>query len=366
LWRLTARRWIQVAVHILFVSALILLAEPVYQRVKLAVSPEISFGQALPFWFWTLFGLLILAPLIALWRNLSALAMIIAEAATQEGGAERRLRPLIEFAVRAVAGVVLIVWLLALLPNPGTILGAAGGVLLVLAGVTLVFWRRLVWLHSRLEIELLQQLARASHSTSTSSWSLHQPDAYRDWNLELDEVTVPGDSARAGCTLGALAIRSQFGCSVIGIDRQGYGISNPRADTVLFPRDKMLLLGQKEQVQRAARFLGATAEAGVREGFDDLLMESTVVPAGSPVAGRSLIELELINRLGVQIGAIRRGSRDQVAPAGDERLQEGDELLVLGLVENLRAFENLLAPPVDGEPPSGHPDPEGGAPKPIN
>jgi CPA2 family monovalent cation:H+ antiporter-2 len=347
LWRLTARRWIQVAVHILFVSALILMAAPVYERVKQWIGPQAAYGAALPFVFWTVFGLLVLAPLIAIWRNVSALAMILAESATKGTGPERRLRPLIEFALRAVSCGVLVVWLLALLPTGGSILGAAGAVLLVLLLVTVVFWRRFVRLHSRLEIELLEQLQQASRSTSTSNWSAVQPDAYRDWNLELDEVTLPGDSPRAGTSLGQLAIRSQFGCSVIGIDRQGFGISNPRAGTVLYPRDKLLLLGEKEQLESAARFLGASG-SGPREGFDDLLMETLHVPAGSPFAGQTLIELRLIDRFGVQVGAIRRGKTRLVTPAGDERILVGDQLLMLGVAENLRAFATQLAPVVDG------------------
>jgi len=349
LWRLTARRWIQVALHILTVSALILMAVPIYERVKPWAGPQVSFGAALPFAFWTLFGLVLLAPLIAIWRNISALAMILAESATQPGGAERRLRPLIEVALRAVSSGVLLVWLLALLPTGGTILGAAGAVLLVLILAAVVFWRRFVNLHSRLEIELLEQFKRASRTTSASSWSLTQPDAYHDWNLELDEVTLPGDSPRAGTSLGQLALRVQFGCSVIGIDRQGFGISNPGASTVLYPRDKLLLLGEKLQLESAARFLGASGSDN-REGFDDLVMETTQVPEASPLVGMSLIDLQLINRYGVQIGAIRRGRQRIVAPAGGESIQAGDQLLVLGVAENLRAFAAQLAAPPDDAP----------------
>lgn len=348
LWQLTARRWVQIALHVLFVSALILMAVPAYQQVQFILSPAHALGQALPFLFWTAFGLLILAPLIAIWRNVSALAMIIAESATQSGGGERRLRPLIEFAVRGVSSGVLIVWLLTMLPNPGTILGAAGAVFLVLAGVALIFWRKFIRLHSRLEIELMERLQQASRSTSASSWSLMQPDVYRDWALELDEVMLPGDSPHAGSTLAQLAIRTQFGCSVIGIDRQGFGISNPRATTILFPRDKLLLLGEKDQLNQAARFLGAMGDRGAREGFDDLLMETMRVPAGSSLTGKSLVELQLINRFGIQIGAIRRGARCLVAPSGNEVIQPDDQLLVLGVAENLHALETILPPPAEG------------------
>src|SRR5690606_11766252 len=117
------------------------------------------------------FGVLLLAPLIAIWSNISALALILAESATHGAGSGSRMRPLIEFARRAVSFAVLLIWLLALLPAEGAVLGATGGVLLVLFLVGIVFWRRFVRLHSRLEIELLDQLEQASRPTTKSGWS---------------------------------------------------------------------------------------------------------------------------------------------------------------------------------------------------
>jgi CPA2 family monovalent cation:H+ antiporter-2 len=147
----------------LFVSALLLFATPIYLKIKAHVSEDWLFPRGLPVLFWTVFGLVLLAPLIAIWRNISALAMILSEAATAGVRRQPRLRPLLETALRVVALVALVTWLVALLPAGWSLLGAAGVVLLLLVFVATVFWRRLVRLHSRLEIELLEQLP-ASHS----------------------------------------------------------------------------------------------------------------------------------------------------------------------------------------------------------
>jgi CPA2 family monovalent cation:H+ antiporter-2 len=212
-WRLTSKRFLQVGIHMLFVSALLLFATPIYAKLKATLGEDWIFPRGLPFLFWIGFGLLLLGPLIAIWRNVSALAMILAEAATMGVRRQQRLQPLLEAAFRGVALVALIAWLLALLPSGWSLLGAAGVVLLVLALVATVFWRRLVRLHSRLEIELSEQFQRASHSTSTSAWSDALPQQTGDWQLDIDEVTLPSDSAHAGKTLGQLAVRKAFGCS---------------------------------------------------------------------------------------------------------------------------------------------------------
>jgi len=350
LWRLTGKRFLQVGIHMLFVSALLLFATPAYVKLKAGVGEDWLFPRGLPIVFWSAFGLLVLGPLIAIWRNVSALAMILSEAATSGDARQRRLRPLLETALRVVALIALLLWLGALLPTGWSLLGAAGAVLLLLIIVAAVFWRRLVRLHSRLEIELLEQFKRASHSTVTSAWSDDLPQQTADWNLDIDEVTLPSDSAHTGKTLGQLAVRKTYNCSVVGIDRQGYGIVNPRADTVLYPQDKLLLLGSAEQLARAARELGASTSAETLTDFDELTMETLTVPADCPLAGRPLVELDLIRKTGVQIGGIRRGRERNLTPSGRDQLQVGDVLLVLGTHAQIKEFAEMLLAPAPESP----------------
>ena len=344
-WRLTSGRFVQVAVHMLFVSALLLFATPIFLKIREHVGNDILFPRGLPFVFWSCFGLLLLGPIIAIWRNISALSMIVAEAATAGALRQQRLRPLLETALRVVALLLLGAWLGALLPPGWSLVGVAGVVLLLLILVGIVFKRRLVRLHSKLEIELMEQLKRASHSASKSAWSHALPDQTADWHLDIDEITLPGDSAHAGRTLGQISVRKNFGCSVVGIDRQGYSIVNPSADTVLYPQDKLLLLGSVEQLARAARELGATSSVESGSDFDELTMESLVVPADCPLAGRPLVELDLIRKTGVQIGGIRRGKERRLSPSGRDHFEGGDALLVLGTHAQIKQFAAQLLPP---------------------
>ncbi|MHB1305899.1 MAG: cation:proton antiporter domain-containing protein [Limisphaerales bacterium] len=345
LWRLTGKRFLQIGLHVFFVSALILSVNPIYEPVKAALGRDWLVPGGLPFLFWSVFGLLILAPVIAIWRNLTAMAMIVAESATLGSPRQARLRPLFEFVLRTVASVLLIAWGLTLLPAGWSLLGVAGGVLLLLAIVAAVFWRRLVLLQSRLEIEVAGRFRRASHATSTSAWSLALPVQSADWDLDIDEVTLTSDSAHVGQTLGQTALRQRFGCSVVGIDRQGFGIANPSAGTVLYPQDKLLLLGGADQLALAARELGRASppDAGPTD-FDGMTMETFVVPEQSPLVGPTLVELDLIRRVGVQIGGIRRGKQRNGSPRGSDRLAVGDSLLVLGTPAQLHAFRSHLLP----------------------
>jgi CPA2 family monovalent cation:H+ antiporter-2 len=345
LWKLARKRLLQTGILIFLVSALLIFIRPIYERAQMGIERDGTPGELFPFVFWSLFGILLLGPMIAIWRNLSALIMIVADAATLGNPRQSVLRPLLERVLSAAALFLLSLWLLAVLPSGWSLLGAAGGVLLLLLIVAGVFWRRFVKLQTRLEIRLVDRLHRASQVTSASAWSDTLPQQTADWNLEIDEVTLPADSIHAGKTLRQTALRTTFGCSVLGIDRQGFGIVNPNSDTVLYPHDKLLLLGEHGQLTRAARELLRFAPAAeLPTSFDELTMETVQVPAGCPLAGKVLLDLDLIRKYGVQVGGIRRGTHSTFSPGGKDHFEVGDELLLLGTHSQINEFCQHLIP----------------------
>ena|SRR5208282_2931895 len=55
-----------------------------------------------------------------------------------------------------------------------------------------------------------------------------------------------------------LSLRSQFGCSIVGVDRQGYPVPSPGPDTELFPGDELLVLGTATQIQHVRAFFDSS------------------------------------------------------------------------------------------------------------
>ncbi len=342
LWKLTGKRLVQTALHLLFISGAIVAAYPVYSRAKEWLGEDWLFPNGVAFIFWTLFGLVLLAPLISVWRNISALALIFAEAATKKEKRRRILSPLIENAIRTVGGAVILAWLIALVPGALVNRWLVIGILVVLAGAAAIFWRRLVHLHSHVEIELQVQLKSATNATTQSKWTEPHFDQ-EDWGLQIEEIVIPDDSEHAGKAIKVLRLRTDWACSIIGVDRGGYALSNPSPDEHLYPGDKLLLLGSPEKLPIAAEFLNRRGTVSDQDSFDELNTETVVVPAGSQAIGKSMIELDLIRRFQVQIGGIERLGKRIVPPAGYDCIADGDQLLVLGTHQQIRNFENWLS-----------------------
>src|SRR5690606_34801773 len=75
----------------------------------------------------------------------------------------------------------------------------------------------------------------------------------------------------------------------------------------------------------------------------DMHLAEVELPAGSVAMGRSLQELALRERYGVNIALIERGDRTIPVPARDERLLPGDNLVLIGTDEQLVKVNNELA-----------------------
>ncbi len=340
IWKLTGRRFGQVGLHLLFISALLLLWQPGYRALEGVVGRDWLFPRALPVLFWTGFGVLLFGPLLALWRNVEAILMILAEGATRGNPRRPNLQPLVLGAMKLVAGGLLVAWLLALLP-----LGGASPwlVLLVAAAVLAVgslSWNRLLRWHNRVEVELRSQLRNASSGAGFTIPLLDQPDT---WNLEIDEIPLPPQSELGGRRIRDIGLRQQVGCSIIGIDRQGFVFTNPRADEALYPGDRLLLLGTADQLDRAERLLTAgTLPGDPGEAFADLTNETVRIPVDSHAGGRTLQELDLIRRFGVQLCGIQRGRERRVLPDGQTTLEPGDRLLVVGTHDRINEFRGWI------------------------
>ncbi len=75
--------------------------------------------------------------------------------------------------------------------------------------------------------------------------------------------------------------------------------------------------------------------------WDTHLVELTVAPE-SKLVGRSLVELSIREKYGVNIAMIERGKMNIPTPGRDERLYPHDKILVIGTDDQLAAVQNLF------------------------
>jgi CPA2 family monovalent cation:H+ antiporter-2 len=340
LWGLVRRPLGQVGLWTVVLSALVVTAPRVWRWLR---AEGIAGGEG-GVWLWGFglgVGLLALPLALAWWRSLGVVVMVLAEAATRGSPRQKRLQPLLEGALRVVATAAGLEWLALLLPPGVSLAGSAGVLVTGLLVAAVVLRKRLIRWQSRLEWELRQQWPGGrTGTTAGSALGLSGTD---EWDLDVVEVELPGDSAHAGRSLAELKLRERFGCTIVGIERQGWPITNPGGEACLYPHDKLLVLGAPQALEGAINYLRLAGAGAGPAAFPDLALETVVVPEGSPAAGRTLRELDWIRRFGIQVAAIGRAGMQKVAPTGWDRIESGDELLVLGTHEQIKRFTASLS-----------------------
>jgi CPA2 family monovalent cation:H+ antiporter-2 len=341
LWKLSRKRLAQVGVGALFVTGLVVFSGQLFALVEAWPVARRVPPDLLQLAFWTALTMVTLGPLVAIWRNLSAMAMLYAEVSTKDHAQAARLRPLTETGLKIGFAAAIYLWLAAILPAEGT-----AKWLLVVSGVValaalIVLRRKLILWHSEMEVELLNafETADTKMTATTAPWL----QSHVDWNLHMIDCTLPDLADCQGKRIAELGLRSRFGCSVVGIERQGFMIPLPGPDAVLYPRDKVLLLGTTEQVNAGKAFLGAVTGAhGADSVFGEVRMETLELPMGSRAVNRTLGDLSPARSHGVQIAGVHRGSQRILNPTAQEILRAGDELLMLGTPVQIRDFKQWL------------------------
>jgi CPA2 family monovalent cation:H+ antiporter-2 len=342
-WKLIRGRLLQTGVEVLFVTGVMLFSP---QLLDLLRANAASFGvelRTLGWTFWSVIAIIVLVPLVAIWRNLAAMAMIVGESV----GSDTRLPAgVVRNTLLGLVAVGLGMWIYALVPFDQ--LGIWGWIVIGVSAtvVVAVFSHKLIYWHSQWQSSVRDVLAEDPRVVTEAAAVAARGKRLQDleqWQLHLNEVIVPDAAGYGGQTLAQLSIPANFGCAVLELERNGHVITAIRPDLRVYPGDKLLLLGQTGQLQNAREYLLRARAAGDQsEEFRGSVLETFLVPPG-PKAGRTLAELRLAQFTGTRIVGIDRNGQKIIAPSGEERLEAGDNVLVAGTLSEISAFRRWLA-----------------------
>jgi CPA2 family monovalent cation:H+ antiporter-2 len=203
---------------------------------------------------WLVAALLSLPLLIATYRKLQALGLLLGEMAaerrqneTRAAGVQAVIAHTVPLAGAICLGLLLLVLSTALLPSWRILFL----LLLVVAGVTVLLWRGLIQVYSKAQSALEETFARPPHPRIDPP----APLAGLLQEAEIESVAVSERSPAKGKLIRELALRTQTGASIVAIERAGATLVNPGPDEELQTNDQVLLLGKREQLDAARRLL---------------------------------------------------------------------------------------------------------------
>lgn len=332
IWKLLRPRIWQIGAEILLVTGVLLFAVPLEDPVTKRLSGvEAIWPDGPGTVYWLLVLLVVMAPVVALYRNLGAFAMLLGDYFERATGNKTNRRSVLEPILRAGAYLLLTLWLLNLLPLSAFSWIERIALLLIILAATALGWRHLIRWHSEAELSLKTALANKPEAGGHPG-AITLKRASEDLGLHLMDCLLPERAAVAGKTLQELALRQRFGINLIALERQGFAIGELTGANRVFPGDQLFLVGKSSDLSAGLAELTRTEMPG--EAAADLsgaILETILIDAGSPAAGQNLRSLEWPRHFGVQVvGLLPAGADHRVEPAPDARLSAGDQLVVAG------------------------------------
>jgi CPA2 family monovalent cation:H+ antiporter-2 len=251
-----ARLWaIQMAVCLVLVTA-IFIAAAFFRHRALAWWPSIPEGEnGVKSLLWLGAMVLSLPLLIAVFRKLQALGMLLAEVSvTREAAGARTetLRAIVSGTI-LIAGCIGLLQLVLLLSS--TILPAWNALavlalLLVLA--TILLWRFFIRIYASAQFTLRETFTQPPPAR-------HQPVGHELLPLLRDaglaSVRLQPGMFAAGKMISELGLREKTGANIVGIERAGASMVNPAPHEELRAGDLVLLLGGSRQLSEATALL---------------------------------------------------------------------------------------------------------------
>jgi di/tricarboxylate transporter len=158
----------------------------------------------------------------------------------------------------------------------------------------------------------------------------------------LAMLIIPEDSPLAGKTIEESRIGKALGLNVLSIERKTGEKLIPEVGLVLETEDKLLVLGRLDQFEQISSrpLFNIESETFTLEKLmtENIGLVEFVITDESPYSGKTLVEIDLRQRYGVNVLAIRRDKFIRRTNLQHIALEAGDRLLVEGLPTHL---ENL-------------------------
>ena len=248
-WRWSA----QMALNTALVAAVFIGAGFVERRPPAWLSGLGAGEEGLKAMLWLAAMILSLPLLIATFRKLQALGLLVAETRVTPAAAGERtaairavVAQIVPIAGTVALGVFILVLSSSLLPS----LNVLVLLVLIVAFTAWLLWRSFIRIYSRAQVALQETFGQPPPPRPQSAPAALQ-SILREADLET--VTIAEDSPAAGKLIRELELRTRTGASIVGIERSGANIINPGADEELQSGDQVLLLGNRAQLDAARR-----------------------------------------------------------------------------------------------------------------
>lgn len=158
-----------------------------------------------------------------------------------------------------------------------------------------------------------------------------------DRDIHISDFDVPGDSSWGGKTLKELHLRERFGVDMSSIMRGSQRLNIPNGDTVIFPGDKLQVIGNDDQLQKFATALSTDL---IPEDLEiekrEMKLRQLIISGKSEFCGKSLLESGIRDKYNCMVVGLEEGQENLTKIAPTRTFEKGDILWIVGEESDLQ------------------------------
>ena len=160
-----------------------------------------------------------------------------------------------------------------------------------------------------------------------------------DRDVHIADFLVPVTSQWPGQTLKELDLGRKYGVHVSSILRGSRRLNIPDGDSVIFPLDKLQVIGSDQQLDRLRQALETEVVADdVDMEKREMKLRQLILSKDSPFVGKTLQESGLRSRYSCMVVGLEEGKENLSPVSPQYRFQQGDIIWVVGEQEALNAL----------------------------
>ena len=161
-----------------------------------------------------------------------------------------------------------------------------------------------------------------------------------DRDIHISEIEVPEDSTWCGKSLKELHLRERFGIDMSSIRRGSQRLNIPNGDTVIFPGDKLQIIGNDDQNHKFAQALTSElAPEDVDIEKREMKLRQLIISGGSEFLGKTLIESGIRDKYNCMVVGLEEGRENLTRVLPTRVFEKGDIIWLVGEEADLQKIQ---------------------------
>ena len=161
-----------------------------------------------------------------------------------------------------------------------------------------------------------------------------------DRDIHISEIEVPEDSTWCGKSLKELHLRERFGIDMSSIRRGSQRLNIPNGDTVIFPGDKLQIIGNDDQNHKFAQALTSElAPEDVDIEKREMKLRQLIISGGSEFLGKTLIESGIRDKYNCMVVGLEEGCENLTRVLPTRVFKKGDIIWLVGEEADLQKIQ---------------------------